>query len=70
MQGRVIALHATVFLGSTPLGAPLLGWVCEVWGARTGLLVSGLAPALAVVLVLPSLRRYAAAREGQTPVTE
>jgi MFS family permease len=57
MQGRVIALHALVFLGSTPIGGPLLGWVCEQWGARTGLLVSGAAPALAALTVLPTLRR-------------
>ncbi len=57
MQGRVIALHAVVFLGSTPLGGPLLGWVCEQWGARAGLFVSGAAPALAAVAVLPTLRR-------------
>ncbi len=57
MQGRVIALHAVVFLGSTPIGGPLLGWVCEQWGARAGLLVSGAAPALAALAVLPTLRR-------------
>ena len=73
MQGRVIALHAMVFLGSTPIGAPLLGWVCEVWGPRTGLLVAGVAPALAALVVLPRLRRLHRARtddpvapEGQT----
>jgi MFS family permease len=57
MQGRVIALHALVFLGSTPIGGPLLGWVCEQWGARPGLLVSGAGPALAALTVLPTLRR-------------
>lgn len=57
MQGRVIALHATVFLGSTPIGGPLLGWVCEQFGARAGLLVSGLAPAVAVMALLPAVRR-------------
>jgi MFS family permease len=57
MQGRVIALHALVFLGSTPIGAPMLGWVCEQWGSRAGLFISGAAPALAALLVLPTLRR-------------
>ncbi|MBW0099679.1 MFS transporter, partial [Pseudonocardia sp. KRD-184] len=28
MQGRVMALHSLLFLGTTPIGAPLLGWVC------------------------------------------
>ncbi|WP_347060742.1 MFS transporter [Blastococcus sp. HT6-30] len=57
MQGRVIALHATVFLGSTPIGGPLLGWVCEQFSARAGLFLSGLAPAIASLALLPTLRR-------------
>lgn len=56
MQGRVIALHGMVFLGSTPLGAPMLGWVCERWGARAGFVVAGTAALLAVVPVLGLLR--------------
>ena len=57
MQGRVIALHAMVFLGSTPIGGPILGWVCEQFGSRVGLLVSGLVPAVAALALLPTLRR-------------
>ena len=57
MQGRVIALHAIVFLGSTPIGGPMLGWICEQFGSRTGLLVSGLVPAVAALALLPTLRR-------------
>lgn len=30
MQGRVMALHSLLFLGTTPIRAPLLGWVCDV----------------------------------------
>src|SRR3712207_2770563 len=30
MRGRVMALYSVVFLGSTPVGAPLVGWVAEV----------------------------------------
>lgn len=41
MRGRVLALQSMVFLGSTPIGGPLLGAVCEVFGARAGLLVGG-----------------------------
>ena len=57
MQGRVMALHATVFLGSQPIGGPLLGWVCEQFGPRMGLLLSGLGPAVAALALLPTLRR-------------
>jgi MFS family permease len=34
MRGRVMALYMAVFLGGTPLGAPLIGWVGERFGAR------------------------------------
>ncbi|MET7398235.1 MFS transporter [Dactylosporangium sp. NPDC005572] len=57
MQGRVIALHSIVFLGSTPIGGPITGWVCEQWGARAGLLLAGLSAGAAALAVLPNLRR-------------
>ena len=34
MRGRVLALQAMVFLGSTPIGGPIVGWVAEHLGAR------------------------------------
>ena len=34
MRGRVLALQAMVFLGSTPIGGPLVGWIAEQAGAR------------------------------------
>jgi predicted MFS family arabinose efflux permease len=42
MQGRVMALHGLIFLGSTPIGGLIIGWVCEQWGVRTALLVGGI----------------------------
>jgi MFS family permease len=42
MRGRVLALQAIVFLGSTPIGGPILGLICDAWGARAGLVVGGL----------------------------
>jgi hypothetical protein len=62
MQGRVIALHSLVFLGSTPIGGPVTGWLCERWGAGAGLLLAGISAAVAAVAVLPMLRRFRAAR--------
>ena len=32
MRGRVMALYAVVFLGSTAIGAPFIGWLAEVAG--------------------------------------
>ena len=43
MRGRVLALQAMVFLGSTPIGGPLLGAVCDAFGARAGVALGGLA---------------------------
>ncbi len=57
MQGRVIALHAIVFMGSTPFGGPMIGWVCEQFNSRIGMLVSGLVPLLVALALLPTLRR-------------
>jgi len=41
MRGRVMALYALVFLGSTPIGGPIIGWISQQWGARAGLFVGG-----------------------------
>jgi MFS family permease len=50
LRGRVMALFGVVFLGSTPLGAPLLGLICEHEGARAGLVVGAVAAVAAAVL--------------------
>jgi MFS family permease len=43
MRGRVMSLYGLVFLGSTPVGGPLMGWISEQWGARAALAVAGTA---------------------------
>ncbi|MFF6997491.1 MFS transporter [Streptomyces sp. NPDC008313] len=58
MRGRVMALFMMVFVGGTPLGAPLVGWVTDAYGPRIGFAVGGLvsvAAALTVGLVLARL---------------
>ena len=49
MRGRVLALQGMVLIGSTPIGGPLLGWICDTYGARAGLLVGGVAAVAAGV---------------------
>jgi MFS family permease len=49
VRGRVMALYGVVFLGSTPIGAPLVGWLAEVAGPRAGLLAGGAAALAAAV---------------------
>jgi MFS family permease len=50
MRGRVMALYFMCFMGGTPLGAPLIGWVSEHLGAPWGLILGG-----AVVVVAGAL---------------
>ena len=33
MRGRVMALYAIAFLGSTPIGGPIVGWISQQYGA-------------------------------------
>ena len=47
MRGRVMALYSIVFLGSTPIGAPLVGWIAELAGPRAGLMLGAAAALLA-----------------------
>ncbi len=56
MRGRVLALQAMVFLGSTPIGGPVLGVICEELGPRSGLVVGGAAALVAAGIGLASVR--------------
>lgn len=48
MRGRVVSLYLMVFIGSAPLGAPLIGAIGEHIGARWALVISGLAAGLGI----------------------
>src|SRR4051812_21221042 len=41
MRGRVMALYFMCFMGGTPVGAPLIGWISEHLGAPWGLILGG-----------------------------
>jgi MFS family permease len=56
MRGRVLALQAIVFLGSTPIGGPILGWVCQHYGARVGVAIGGLSAIVAGVYGMRAVR--------------
>jgi MFS family permease len=57
MRGRVMALWAVAFMGSTPVGGPLIGWVVAIAGARVGLGVGGVSCFLAAAIGLIALTR-------------
>ncbi|MEU6079304.1 MFS transporter [Streptomyces sp. NPDC047108] len=62
MRGRVMSLFMMVFMGGTPLGAPLVGWITDVHGARTGFLAGGLISAVAALAVGLMLARVGGLR--------
>lgn len=72
MRGRVMALYMAIFAGTTPLGAPLVGWIANVAGPRWAIAVgaaSGLAAAAValgwmIVTNRLRLRRDTTARFG------
>ncbi|MFM9698647.1 MFS transporter [Streptomyces europaeiscabiei] len=51
MRGRVMALYMMVFLGGTPLGAPVAGWATDAYGARAGFVAGGVVSTVAAVVV-------------------
>lgn len=60
MRGRVLALQAMVFLGSTPIGGPILGFVSQHFGARVGVVIGGASAIVAGFYGLRSVRNAAA----------
>ncbi len=47
MRGRVMALYTVVFLGTTPIGGPLVGWISETWDPRYALAMAAFSGLLA-----------------------
>ncbi len=65
MRGRVMSLNAIAFLGSTPIGAPLLGYISDVTTPRVALAVGGVATLLASIpLIVLGLRQRRDGTEG------
>ncbi|CAO5149407.1 MFS transporter, DHA3 family, macrolide efflux protein [Frankia sp. AiPs1] len=68
MRGRVMALWSVAFLGTTPLGGPIAGWVVQSFGARSGLVLAGVAALVAAGYALASLRpRFPTLSAGRVP---
>jgi MFS family permease len=57
MRGRVMALWAVAFLGSTPIGGPIAGAVSQAWGGRAGLALGAAACLVAALMGLIAMRR-------------
>jgi MFS family permease len=69
MRGRVMALYSVVFLGSTPIGAPLAGFLSEALDPRAALLLAALAGLSAAWAGYALLARAPASRAAREPAT-
>jgi MFS family permease len=58
MRGRVAALFTVAFLGSTPIGGPIIGLVSQQLGPRAGLWVGGVATLAVTVAAIAAIRRH------------
>ena len=63
MRGRVLALLVVSIGGTTPIGAPLMGWVAEEFGTRATFVLAGVCTAIAAALAHLYMRR-ATAQQG------
>ncbi|MDJ0336265.1 MFS transporter [Salinibacterium sp. G-O1] len=74
MRGRVMALYMAIFVGGTPIGAPIVGWVANEFGPRWSLGIGAasgiLAAAIAGVWMLRSHRHRMAEESVATDPVE
>ncbi|MFF3853755.1 MFS transporter [Micromonospora sp. NPDC002575] len=61
-RGRVMALWVLVFLGTNPVGAPIIGWVAERFGAGASIWIGGLISLATALLALTWQLRRSGAR--------
>ena len=70
MRGRVMAIYIAIFLGGTPVGSPIIGWIGQTFGARWTILLGGgiaLVFGLAGLLIAPRLRPAGRPEPGERP---
>jgi MFS family permease len=70
MRGRVLALLSVVFLGSMPIGSPIIGWVSELANPRVAIALGGVATALVVAWTAHRLHALGSAAAPSAGATE
>ena len=68
MRGRVMSLWFVAFQGSTPIGGPLVGWVMDSAGARSGLGLGAVTCVAAAGLGIVAARRIGRRRSPAAAV--
>ncbi|HEV7523908.1 MAG TPA: MFS transporter [Acidimicrobiia bacterium] len=63
LRGRVMAIYTLSTLGTTVVGGPLVGWVCQEWSPRVGLAFAGSVTFLAAIVVAVPLNAQRRVRE-------
>ena len=69
MRGRVMALYSVVFLGSTPIGAPITGWIGDNVSASWSMLYGALIALVTVLVAGIYASRHLPARVDRPRVT-
>jgi len=69
MRGRVMAIYMAIALGSTPLGAPIVGWVADTFGPRWALGVAAAAGVAAAFVGWHHRRSVRRRASGEAPPT-
>jgi MFS family permease len=67
MRGRVMGLYMLVFLGGTPVGGPLAGWIAEAAGPRAATLAGGAIALVSTMVVTVLLAHAHGARARSLP---
>jgi MFS family permease len=70
LRGRVMSVYTTVFVGSSPIGGLLMGWIASRFGVEVSLAIGGVACAVLGLIAFWWLRRIPvppALREVMTP---
>lgn len=62
VRGRVMALYMAIFMGGTPLGAPVVGWIGDVWGPRWTIWIGAVATGATFVWVTAWYMRHRGVR--------
>ena len=63
LRGRVMGLYLLIFLGATPIGSPLIGWLADVVGVRQTVAICGVLTTLGALFIYLLTRK----RLGEIP---
>ena len=70
MRGRVMALYSVVFLGSTPIGGPIAGWLSGSFGPRSSMVLAGIAALAGGAILRYGLSRRSVESHDATDLVE